>query len=196
VTATASQRKRRALVSLGAAVALYVFASQLALPWYDRLRAASEQVADKTERLRKYRRQLLHRSSYDAITRDLREKIAEAQQHFFSNDPKELQQIVEDSAKAVGIDLTQRSTTQTKKVDDVFNEITMTMAFESTLGQLVRFLEELRSSPKIVSVRTAQIDPIQVAFEAPKLGELKKTVRVNLTVAGEAIGTTTADKGK
>ena len=81
----------------------------------------------------------------------------------------------------------QRSATQSKKVDDLFTEVTMSAMFEATPGQLVRFLDQLRASPKIVNIRTAQVEPAQTAYEAPKNGELKKTVRVNLTIVGENI---------
>jgi len=179
-------RNRRALLLLAVAMVLYVAVSQFFLPAYDNLRAAPAQVVDTTDQLRKYRRELLHRGNYETLTTDLRKKTADASQYFFSN-PAELQKLVEDGAKSVGIDLAQRSATQSKKVDDLFTEITMTATFEATPGQLVRFLDELRASPKIVNIRTAQIDPSQIAYEAPKTGEVKKTVRVNMTIVGENI---------
>jgi len=179
------QRNRRALILFGVAVVLYVAISQFLLPWYDHLRAASDDVTSKTEQLRKFRRELLHQGNYQALIADVRKKIADARPYFF-NEPAELQKVVENGAKTVGIDLTQRSATQTKKVDDLVNEISMTVAFESTPGQLVRFLDELRESPQIVNVRTAQIDPTQVVFAPPKTGELRKTIRVNLTIAGQS----------
>jgi hypothetical protein len=183
----AAQRNRRALLLLGVAVALYVGTSQFALPWYDSLKAAPAEAADNAEQLRKYRRELAHRGAYETLTSDIRKKVTDSRQYFFGTDTGELQKIVEESARSVGIDLAQRSATQSKKLDDMLFEITMTTTFESTPGQLVRFLEVLRSSPKVVNVKQAQIDPIQPAFEAPKTGELKKSVRVNLTISGEGL---------
>jgi type II secretory pathway component PulM len=189
VTGGNAQRNRRALILLGVALVVYIASSQFIFPWYDRLRAASGDVSAKTEQLRKYRRELLHQGNYEALTADMRKKITDARPYFF-NDPTELQKIVENGAKTVGLDLAQRSATQTKKVDDLVNEISMTVAFESTPGQLVRFLDELRESPQIVNVRTAQIDPVQVVFAAPKIGEFRKTLRVNLTIAGQSSAAT------
>jgi type II secretory pathway component PulM len=185
MTTTTVQRNRRALILLGAAVVLYVGSTQFVFPWYDRLSAASGDVTQKTDQLRKYRRELLHQGNYEALTADISKKITDARPYFF-NEPTELQKVVENGAKTVGIDLTQRSATQTKKVDELVNEISMTVAFESTPGQLVRFLEQLRESPQIVNVKTAQIDPAQVVLAAPKTGEFRKTLRVNLTIAGQS----------
>jgi hypothetical protein len=181
-----AHRNRRALLLLAVAMVLYVAVSQFVLPAYDKLRAAPAQVVDTTDQLRKYRRELLHRGNYETLMADLRKKTAEASQYFFI-DPAELQKLVEDNAKSIGVDLAQRSATQSKKVDDLFTEITMTATFEATPSQLVRLLDALRASPKIVNIRTAQIDPGQIAYEAPKTGELKKTVRVNMTIVGEII---------
>jgi hypothetical protein len=175
---------------LGIAAAVYLLSTLVVMPAYDNLKAAPAQVAEKSEHLRRYRRELLHRGNYDALTADTRRKLTEARTHFFSNDSAgsaELQKIVEDSAKLSGINLSQRTATQTKKVNDLVNEIAMTLSFESTLNQFVTFLSQLQTSPKLVKVRTAQVDPLQVAYEAPKAGELKKNVRVNLAVAGYAL---------
>jgi len=194
VTGTSAQRNRRALILLGLALVLYLTASQVFLPFYDKLRAAPAQAADKTDQLRRYRRELLHQGNYEALTADVRKKIAETIPYFFT-DASELQKVAEDSAKTVGIALAQRSS-QMKKVDDVVNEITMAMTFESTPGQLVRFLDELRESPKTVNVRMAQVDPNQIMFAAPKTGELRKTVRVNMTIAGQVLVPRPEDKAK
>ncbi|HEY2379838.1 MAG TPA: GspMb/PilO family protein [Terriglobia bacterium] len=190
MTATGSQRNRRALIILGVSVAIYLITSQGLLPFYDQLRGASSTSSDKTEELRKYRRELSHRGNYEALKTDVRKKLDELKTHFFTNDAAgaaELQRTVEDGAKTVGIDLTQRSTTPPKKVDELTGELTMQTAFEATPNQLVAFLNQLRNSAKIVNVRNAQIDPVQPAYDAPKLGELKKTLRANLTIVGIAL---------
>src|SRR5689334_13878191 len=108
MTASASQRNRRALVGLGIAVAVYLISSQGLLPLYDQLKAASGTVADKTGELKKYRRELSHRGNYDALKADSRKRLDELSTHFFTNDAAgsaELQRIVEESAKTVGVDL-------------------------------------------------------------------------------------------
>src|SRR6516162_1885603 len=86
MTASASQRNRRALVLLGAAVIVYVATTQLLLPLYDQLRAAPTVIAEKTQQLRKYKRELSHRGNYDALQTITRMKLQELQGHFFSND--------------------------------------------------------------------------------------------------------------
>jgi len=63
----------------------------------------------------------------------------------------------------------------------------MTASFEAAPNQVVAFLNQLRNSAKIVNVRNAQVDPVQIAYDAPKAGELRKTLRVNLTITGVAL---------
>jgi hypothetical protein len=190
ISMPASQRNRRALFILGIAVALYLIGSLGLLPLYDQLRAASGTAADKTEQLKKYRRELSHRGNYDALKADTRKRLDDLKTHFFTNDAAgsaELQKTVEEGAKTVGIDLMQRTATPTKKLDELVSELTMTATFEATPNQFVAFLNQLRNSAKIVNVRNAQVDPAQIAYDTPKTGELKKNLRVNLTIAGVAL---------
>jgi hypothetical protein len=190
MTRTINQRNRRALIILGVAIAVYLISSQGLLPLYDQLRASSSAAADKTDELKKYERELSHRGNYEALKTDARKKLDELKTHFFTNDAAgsaELQRTVEDIAKTAGIDLMQRTTTQPKRVDELTGEVTMTTNFEATPNQLVAFLNQLRNAPKIVNVRNAQVDPIQIVYETPKSGEVKKTLRANLTIAGAAL---------
>jgi hypothetical protein len=190
VTANPAQRNRRAVLLLAAAVLAYLTVSLIVFPAYDRLRGAPAQASEMTEVLRKYRRELSHRGNYAALQADTGKKLAELRTHFFSTDAAgsaELQKLVEDSARQAGIDLAQRTATQIRKVDETVSELSMGATFESTLNQLVSFMTQLGAAPKIVNVRSAQIDPAQIAYEAPKQGELKKSVRVNLTIAGAAL---------
>lgn len=190
MTAAANQRNRRALIVLGIAVGIYLVSSFGLFPLYDQLRAASATVADKSDELKKYRRELSHRDNYGALKADARKKIDELKTHFFANDATgtaELQRTVEEGAKTVGIDLTQRTTTQPRKIDELTSEVSMTTTFEATPNQLAAFLNQLRNAPKIVNVRNAQIDPAQIAYDTPKQGEVKKTLRTNLTIVGVAL---------
>ena len=190
MTATATQRNRRALIVLGIAAGIYLVSSFGLLPLYDQLRAASATVADKSDELKKYRRELSHRGNYEALKADTRKKTDELKAHFFANDAvgtAELQRTVEEGAKSAGIDLMQRTTTQPRKIDELTSEISMTTTFEATPNQLAAFLNQLRNAPKIVNVRNAQIDPAQIVYDTPKQGELKKTLRANLTIVGVAL---------
>ena len=38
-----------------------------------------------------------------------------------------------------------------------------------------------------MNVRNAQIDPLQVVYDTPKAGEVRKTLRANLTIVGVAL---------
>ena len=70
-----------------------------------------------------------------------------------------------------------------KKADDFFFEITMTLAFESTPGQLASFIAELRNAPKVITIRNAQVAPTQIVHAVPASGEFQKNLRVSLNLA-------------
>ena len=191
---------KRALIALAVALGAYLAVSRLALPAYDHLRAGAETVTDKEEELRKYRRALVSRERYTQLLEQAKKSVAEAEGRLVRGDNPslaqvELQTIVEDAAKKVNIPLGQRSVSAAKKKDAYFNEITMTISFESTLNQASSFLAEMRTSPKYVTVRSLQLAPVQSAQEAPTKGELKKTVKVNLTISAPLMNPPIAGKG-
>jgi hypothetical protein len=82
-----------------------------------------------------------------------------------------------------------------RRKDDFYNEITMTLGFECTLNQLTAFLSEMRAASKFLTVRTAQVTPVQVVQAAPANADLKKTVRVNLTLSALLSSPPAAPKG-
>ena len=94
----------------------------------------------------------------------------------------ELQAVIEEVAEATGIELGQRNMSAARQKDEFFNEITMSLGFECTPGQLVAFLEQLRGSEKLLAVRSIQIAPLSVVDEVSEGMEVLKDVRVNLTV--------------
>ena len=94
----------------------------------------------------------------------------------------ELQAVIEEVAEATGIELGQRNMSAARQKDEFFNEITMSLGFECTPGQLVAFLEQLRGLEKLLAVRSIQIAPLSVLDEVREGMELLKDVRVNLTV--------------
>jgi hypothetical protein len=181
-------RDRRAILLLAAASAIYVTFSYGVLPAFDRLKDASVQVGDKEEQLKKYRRAVIRKGHYKQLLEQARKNVGEAETRFVRGDNPtlasvELQTIVEGAAKKVGLDLPQRNITPARKRDDSFNEITMTLAVEATPAQIFGFLAEIRNAPKFVTVRNAQIAPVQVMMEPPKKGDFMKVVRANVTIA-------------
>src|SRR5436305_10871763 len=181
------ERDRRAILGLAGATLVYVLVSFVVLPAFDRLTQVSPS-ADKEEQLKKYRRALLRKGHHSEALEQARKNMAEAETRFIRGDNPtlasvELQSIVEQAAKKVGLDLNQRTVSPARKRDDSFNEITMTLALEATPSQIFGFLAEIRNAPKFVIIRNAQIAPAQVLTEAPKKGDFMKTIRANLTVA-------------
>src|SRR5207247_11047020 len=80
----------------------------------------------------------------------------------------ELQSIVEQAAKKVGLDLNQRTVSPARKEDDSFNEITMTLTMEGTPSQIFGFIAEIRKAARLVMVRSGHLVSKQVLTGRPK----------------------------
>lgn len=182
------ERDRRALAGLALAVGTYFLFSMVAFPAFDGLTSASEEASSKEGQLLKYRRALIRKSHYTELLGKARQSMLEAESRLIRGDNAslasvELQNVVEEAAKKVQISLGQRNISTAKKKDSFFNEITMTVSFESTLNQLTTFLSEVRNAPRFITIRNAQVAPLQLLQEPPKKGDFQKTVRVSLTLA-------------
>ena len=182
------ERDRRALLLLGAAAIVYGVLSFGLLPAFDKLKGSSGGVTEKEDQLRKYRRAVIRKGHYAELLQQARRNLADAELRFTRGDNPslaavELQTIVEDAAKKTGIELSQRNITPARKRDEVFNEITVTLALDATPSQVSGFLAEIRNAPKFITVRSAQIAPAQVLMEAPKKGDFVKTMHANITIA-------------
>jgi len=182
------ERDRRAMLLLVGAAVVYAVFSFGILPAFDALKDASSEVGGKEEQLSRYRRALIRKGHYARLLEKARKDVSDLEARLIRGDNPtlaavELQTIVEEAAKKVGLEFSQRNISPARKKDEFFNEITMTLAFEATPGQVTQFLEEIRNAPKFITVRNAQIAPAQVVHEAPKKGDFKKTVRANLTIS-------------
>ena len=183
------ERDRRAVLMLLAAGGLYVVLSFGLLPAFDSLKAAATGTSDKEQQLSKYRRALVRKGNYTQLLEQARKNMAADEALFIRGDNPslaavELQTIVEGAAGKSGLALNQRNISAARKKDDVFNEITMTVAIDGTPSQISSFLSELRSSPKFLVVRSLQLAPTEVLHEAPPKGGFKKMLRANLTISG------------
>jgi len=180
------QRDRRALAGLIGAAAVYFLFSAVVFPAVDHLKEAAATASEKEQQLRKYRQAVQRKGHYTQLLEQARKSVADAETQLIRGDnpslaSNDLQNLVEDAAKKVNIDLVQKNVLPARKKDDYFNEITMSVSFDSTPNQLATFLSNLRSAPKFVTVRNLQLTPLETPTVAPKK-EFKKTVRVNLTV--------------
>ncbi|HYR89049.1 MAG TPA: type II secretion system protein GspM [Terriglobia bacterium] len=181
-------RDARALLLLSSAALLYAVLTFAVLPAFDALKESSSGAAAKEEQLSRYRRALIRKGHYTQLLVEARKNVSEAEARLIRGDNPtlaavELQTIVEEAARKAGLELNQRSISPARKKDEFFNEITMTLAFEATPAQVSGFLAEIRNGPKFVTVRGAQVAPIQVFYEAPKKGDFRKVLRGNLTLA-------------
>ena len=181
------QRDRRALLLLGVSLGLYFVLSEVVFPAYDRLAASADTARDREDQLLRYRRAAVQKADYEPLLEEARRRVEEGESLLIRGDnpslaSAELQTIIEGIAEATGVELGQRNMSATVQKDEFFNEITMTLGFECTPGQLVVFLEQLRRSEKLVAVRSIRIAPLSVVDEVSAGMELPKDLRVNLTV--------------
>jgi len=182
------QRDRRAILALVFGLAVYAAMKLAVFPAYDRFAIAADAVANKESQLRRYRRAELRKGQYAELIKLTSTKIAEnesvvmnaANQSLIS---AELQSMVEASAAKLGLMLGQRSVGALRRLNDFYGELPMTLGFESTPGQLVMFLAELRSYPRLVTVRSIQVAPVRPVQEVPKGEDVTKNVRVTMTLA-------------
>ena len=182
------ERDRRALLLLIAAAIVYATTSFVLVPVYDSLKQGSSTVAGKEQQLSKYRRALIRKGHYAELLEQVRKNLSADEARFVRGDNPalasvELQTIVEGAAQKNGLNLNQRNISPARKKDDFFNEITMTVSFEATPGQVAAFLAEIRNAPKFVAARNVQVAPTEVLQEPPKKGNFKKVVRASLTIA-------------
>jgi len=186
-------RDRRALYLLAIGLELYVVIDIVIFPVWDRVKDGAAAVTETEVQLQKYRRALVRKGNYNTLIQQVKKNLSDAEGRLIRGDNQslaavEFQNIVESAATKAGVGFAQRNVSTAKKRDEYFTEITITLSFDSTPNQLASFLSEIRNAPKFITVRTAQVAPLQTAFEAPKTGEFSKTVRVSLTLAALVAG--------
>ena len=187
-------RDRRALIILALALIIYEVGTALVLPAYDKLAAARDQASEKESELRRYRRAQLRKGQYgdllkttaDRVTKSESAVIAAASAPLAS---AQLQSMIEEAAGKTGLMLGQRTIGTAKRLNDFYAELPITLSFDSTPGQLVTFLSELRRGPRFLTVRSLQVSPLEAFAEAPKGLAVSKTIRASMTV----VSLTTAD---
>jgi Tfp pilus assembly protein PilO len=181
------ERDRRALIGLVLAASLYGVIQFVVIPAYDRFAIAADTVADRESQLRRYRRAQLRKGQYAELTKVAAARVTENESIVIAGTSEslssaELQTLIEATGAKVGLMLSQRSTGALRRINEFYAELPMTLGFESTPGQLVMFLAELRGLPRFVTVRSLQVSPVQ-PLQEPLKGDVTKNVRVSMTIA-------------
>jgi hypothetical protein len=189
-------RDRRALGALVIAVAGYFLVSMVAIPFYETLQGSEIAAREKEEVLKKYRQVIGRKGRYAELIAQVQKQAEQAgtrviRAHSPSLAAVEFQNLVETSAKGIGISLVQRNVATPAPSAESLREITMTISFEGSPAQLVSFLSELRAAPKAIRVLTMTVNPTSVAQEMPKSGKFSKNVRVAMTLGAWIEGPTT-----
>src|SRR5262249_757524 len=148
-------------------------ANIVVLPVYDRITAARQLAAEKETQLKRYRRAQLRKGQYTELLKTAGARVAQSESVVISatNLPAasaEFQSLIEDAANRVGLMVTQRAIGSARRLNEFYAELPMTLSFESTPGQFVSFLNELRSLPRFVTVRSLQLSPFDQQVELPK----------------------------
>jgi Tfp pilus assembly protein PilO len=190
-------RDRRALIILSLALVIYEVGTAVILPAYDKLAAARDLASGKETELRRYRRAQLRKGLYGDLLKTTADRVAKSESAVIvaASAPlasAQLQSMIEEAAGKTGLMLGQRTIGTAKRLDDFYAELPITLSFDSTPGQLVMFLSELRRGPRFLTVRSLQVSPLEAFAEAPKGLAVSKTIRASMTV----VSLTTADNLK
>ena len=185
------QRDRRALIILALALLTYELATAILIPAYDRLAAARDVAAEKETQLKRYRRAQLRKGQYADLIKTASARVAQSESTVISAATlplasAELQAMIEDASNKLGLVVGQRMIGTPKRLNDFYAELPLTLSFDSTPGQLIAFLNEIRTLPRFLTVRTLQVSPVQPVLDAPKGQELTKNLRVSMTIYGLA----------
>jgi len=188
MTLTLRPQDRRALIFLTLALTIAGIAEWAVLPAYDRLTAAADLASEKENALRRYRRAEVRKGQYSNLLKLADDRLKKSESVVIpaanlSLASAEMQSLVEGVSTKVGLMVGQRSVGTPRRLNNFYAEIPTTLSFESTPGQLVAFLNELRALPRYITVRNLQVTPVAPVFEAPKGADLTKNVRVNVTLA-------------
>jgi len=180
-------RDRRALILLVLGLSIYGFAQLVILPAYDRLMASGELAVEKEAQLKRYRRAQLRKGQYGELLKLASDRVTKSDAAVIgaANLPlasAEMQSSVEAVAAKVGLMPEQRAMGTPRRLNDFYAELSMTLTFTATPGQLVSFLNELRTQPRFLTVRSLQMTPLQPVMEAPKGVDVTKSMRVNMSV--------------
>jgi hypothetical protein len=190
-------RDRRALIILALGLIIYEVGTAIILPAYDKLVAARDLASEKESELRRYRRAQLRKGQYSDLLKTTADRVAQSESAVISAASAplasaQLQSMIEEAAGKTGLMLGQRTIGTAKRLNDFYAELPITLNFESTPGQLVTFLSELRRGPRFLTVRALQVSPVEAIVEAPKGLGVSKTIRVFMTV----VSLTNADTPK
>ena len=180
-------RDRKALILLVLALVIYTGANTFVLPAYDRISAAKDVAADKENQVRRYRRAELRKGQYADLLRTTADRVTQSESVVITAPnlslvSAEFQSLVEDAAKKVGLVVGQRTVGTPKAVNEFYAELPITISFESTPGQLVSFLSEIRSVPRFITINSLQVSPTEAVMDPPKGVAVSKNVRASMTL--------------
>ena len=183
-TMTLSKRDRRALQALAAALGVLLLLRFALLPVWDRWQQVRSELPLREIALVKYRQAVASAGSEQKTAESLEQRLRQAESGLLqSSTPAlasaELQEWARQATANHSIEIRSSEFLPVRPQAHGYTEVALGLQYQCRLDQLVDFLSELRSSPKILAVPRLQVQ---------STGGPEKLVSVSLTVAGVVRG--------
>jgi Tfp pilus assembly protein PilO len=152
-----SKRDKRALIGLGAALALYVLIFHGILPFYDAKAAVQDELTQKERVLRGALKTMQRRDVHSAELAEIDKVLAQYQPRFLdAQDPStaatQLDDIVRNLASETGVSLTKSNPLQEKKIGERYTKVTIQINLDGDLASTTNFLHKISVHPKFLLV--------------------------------------------
>jgi type II secretory pathway component PulM len=175
-----SNRDRRALQWGAAALAVWIVLQYAVLPAWDRWQQTASELPIRENALIKYRQAVAASGTEKKTAETLANRLHEAESGLLASATPalasaELQEWARQATANHAIEVRSSEFLAVRPQRDGYAQIPLGLHFQCHLDQLVDFLAELRTGPKIVAVPRLQIQPT---------GGPDKLVSVDLTLAG------------
>ena len=176
-----SKRDKRALQLGAMALTLWVILRFAVFPAWDRWQPARAELPLRETALVKYRQALATVGADQRTAESLQSRLRETESGLLENTSAalaaaEFQDWIRQATGNQGIELQSSQFMALRLQPDGYAQVPVALQFRCRLDQLVNFLSELRSGPKIVAIPRLQMQSTGSPAE--------RTIAVNLTVAG------------
>jgi Tfp pilus assembly protein PilO len=162
-----SKRDRKVLIFGGAAVAVILFAVYVALPLYDAMSTAPDELAQKQrvldQRVRAIGSEAAYRGEADYLDQELQRLRAGL---LDSSDPADaqvqLESLVRGLAEQNGVGITRSTPLQERKQGEEYARVTVQLTLQGGMAELAAFMHALSVHPKYLTVEDFFVNGFQV----------------------------------
>lgn len=165
-----SKRNRRALIAIGAALALYLLVGQVALPFLERQQQIGDQIAVSERSLtiaqRMIQREPVYRAQLEQLEsalQDYQAKLLDASDGAAAGG--QIEEVVRSLAAQNGVRVTRSNPIPDKKIGENYLKISLQFNLESDLPSLIKFLHAVSVHPKFLLVEEFNLASFRVKNE-------------------------------